>query len=128
MTKKEEIEQMNVLNLAFLGDALFTSYVREVLVKKRDQKIDVLNKLSSKIVCAKNQAVLLDNFKDWLNDDEHATIMRARNAKKNSVAKNCLPEEYNKSTQFEALLGYLYLSEQTERLNMILDKIGKEIL
>lgn len=120
--------QMNALTLAFLGDSIFTMHVRNFLIGNFDYKISRLNKMANGIVCAKNQAVLFENLKSTLTEEENEICLRARNAHSNNIAKNATREEYGKATQFEALLGYLFLENKTERLNEILKSSTKELI
>ena len=68
-------------------------------------------------MCAPNQAKLMDLIRDKLTEIELEIINRAKNLHFNNIAKNSSPEEYTKATEFEALLGYLHLTNQIERLN-----------
>lgn len=121
-----DAKQMNCLNLAFLGDSIFTQFIREFLVKNFDYKLNQLNKMSNKIVCARNQSILLENIVDILTEDEKDIAKRARNIHPGNIAKNSTPEQYSKATQYEAILGFLYLTEQLDRLNEIMNKSIEE--
>ncbi|MDD4351082.1 MAG: ribonuclease III domain-containing protein [Clostridia bacterium] len=121
-----DAKQMNCLNLAFLGDSIFTQFIREFLVKNFDYKLNQLNKMSNKIVCARNQSILLENIVDILTEDEKDIAKRARNIHPGNIAKNSTPEQYSKATQYEAILGFLYLTEQFDRLNEIMNKSIEE--
>lgn len=121
-----DAKQMNCLNLAFLGDSIFTQFVREFLVKNFDYKLKQLNKMCNEIVCARNQAVLFENIVDGLTEDEKDIAKRARNIHPGNIAKNSTPEQYSKATQYEAILGFLYLTEQFDHLNEIMNKSIEE--
>ncbi len=109
------------LALAFLGDAIHTAYVREfVLTQEKTTKIANYHNLSKKFCNAKHQKEVLEKILPVLSDDEKEIVRKARNAKAKHKAKNFDEEEYKKATAFEALIGYLYLSKQSERLNEIL--------
>ena len=118
MNEKEKSEhyQRNVLVMAYLGDAVFTLMVREFLVEHYNYKSNGLNKMANAIVCAKSQAEILIKIKETLTDDEMDIIMRARNSHTNNKAKNSTLEEYSLATQFEALVGYLQLTKQKDKL------------
>lgn len=111
-----EIYLKNVLTLAYLGDSVFTLMVREYLVKNHDFKPNGLNKIANSVICAKNQADIMKNLYSSLNQDEIDIVMRARNSHLNSKAKNSTLQEYNLATQFEAVVGYWYLLNETEKL------------
>lgn len=115
-------KNLNPIVLAFVGDAVYSLFVRERLIFSSDQKTGELNKLAVSEVCAKSQAEFMKEIIDILTEDELAIFKRGRNAKKTTRAKNASIAEYNTSTGFEALLGYLYLIGDYDRLNLILNK------
>ena len=108
--------------LAFVGDAVYTLFVRERLIFNNDSKSGELNKLATSQVKATAQADFFKQIEPLLTDKELAIFKRARNAKKTTKAKNASVYEYNISTGFEALLGYLYLVGDYDRLNFLLNK------
>lgn len=118
----------NVLVLAYLGDSVFTLMVRQYLVKNCNFKPRELNKIANTIVCAKTQAELMNQLKDSLAQDELDIVMRARNSHINSKAKHSTLQEYSLATQFEALVGYLYLNKNYDKLNKMFDDLVKERL
>jgi len=126
--ENKEVYLKNVLSLAFVGDAVFTFKVRVALIEKFKEKPNGLNKRANEIVCARNQAVIMQNIKQILNEEELSIVMRARNSHLNSKAKNSTLAEYSLATQFEALLGYWYLTKNEEKLNEIIEKYVLEKL
>lgn len=116
---------MNPVVLAYIGDGVHTLYVREKLAFSSTAKSGELNKREAKIVCATAQAQAANVLMEEFSEDELAIFKRARNSKKGSKAKNSTAGNYVKSTGFEAVVGYLYITGQTERLNYILDKAEK---
>ena len=124
--KDNKFYQMNTIKLAYIGDAVFSLFIREHFVKDKDYKNSELNKKVNAIVKATNQAKLMEEFMPALNEWELDIINRAKNLHFNNKAKNSSMAEYSKATQFEALIGFLYLTKQDERLNMFLDKCIKE--
>ena len=116
-----EVKSLSSLSLAFVGDAVYSLYAREKLILIGDDKAGALNKKSASIVCAVSQAKKVDILLPILTEEETLVYKRARNTKKGTRAKNATVNEYNKSTGFEALIGYLYLTKQTERLKFILN-------
>ena len=90
-------------------------------MSESDAKTGELNKLSSQIVCAKAQAKKIDEIMPLLTDEEKDVFRRARNAKKGAKAKNASVVEYNKSTGFEAVIGFLYLTGKYERIDKLLN-------
>ncbi len=117
----EKAKSLSSIVLAFVGDAVHTLFVRENLATKSDAKTGELNKLSSTIVCAKAQAKRIDGLLEILTEEEIAVFKRARNAKKGAKAKNASVVEYNKATGFEAVIGFLYLTGNYERLEHLLN-------
>ncbi len=112
----------NALSLAFLGDSVFTLMVRQHLIENRDFKPNGLNKLANSVVCAKTQAEIMKDIKNFLTEDELDVVMRARNSHTNNKAKNSTYEEYSLATQFEALVGYWFLNKEENKLNEMFEK------
>lgn len=112
----------NVLVLAYLGDSVFSLMVRKYLIEHNNLKPNGLNKIANSVVCAKTQAKIMDELKGELSNDELDIMLRARNSHTNSKAKNSSVEEYNKATQFEALIGYWFLNNDEDRLADVFDK------
>ena len=108
--------------LAFVGDAVYSLYVREKLTFSSDCKSGELNVMAVSQVKASAQAEFVKQIMDGFNDNELSVFKRARNAKKNNKAKSASVSEYNYSTGFEAVLGYLYLIGDVDRLNFLLNK------
>ena len=124
--EEEKILSLSGVTLAFVGDAVYSLYVREKLAYESTAKSGELNKMASQIVCAKAQANRIDEIFDELTEDEKAVFLKARNAKKGTKAKNASVGEYNKATGFEALVGYLYLTGKYERLDFLLNLEKKD--
>jgi ribonuclease-3 family protein len=121
-----DYNQLNGLSLAYLGDAVFELSIREYLLNKGYTKVNVLNKRCVEYTSGKNQALFiyfLINDK-ILTENEIQVYKRGRNSHINSVRKNIDIETYLSATGFEALIGYLYLSNK-ERLDEIINLILK---
>lgn len=125
---KEDAYQINAIKLAYIGDAVFSLFIREYFVKNFEKKNRDINKEVNKIVCAKNQAKLMEKLFDGLNEKESDIVLRARNLHLNNKAKNSSFSEYHQATQFEALIGYLYLNKENARLENILNFSINEFL
>ncbi len=118
----EKFDMLSPLALAFIGDAVHTKFVREyVLLNSENSKINNYHNLAKKFCNASRQKEVLEKITPLLTEQEKDIVRRARNAKSKHKAKNYDEEEYKKATAFEALIGYLYLSKQSERLNEILN-------
>ena len=118
---KNSARQLSPITLAFVGDAVYTLFVREKIVFEKDLKGNDLNRKTSNTVKATAQAEYVDKIMPILTEEELDVFRRARNAKKNTRAKNASVVEYNKSTGFEAIIGFLYVTGEIERLNYLLN-------
>ena len=120
MTPKEA-SNLNPLVLAFVGDAVQSLFVREYLVHKHDHKAGELHKLASAHVNAHSQAQLAEKVFGMLTEEEQSVFLRGRNGKNNHKAKNQSLVDYQKATGIEAVLGYLYLTGNKQRIKVILE-------
>ena len=120
------MKNYNMQELAFLGDAVHTKFVREFVLENHDLKINAIHQKASKFCSAKWQSEIFERIKDGLSEDEFEILRMARNSKPKHTAKNADPAEYHKATAFEALVGWLYINKKTERLNEILEISIKE--
>lgn len=118
--QKQEVLKIHPVTLAFVGDAVYSLYVREKLVKAGEDKLGVYQKAASAAVSARGQNELLKKIEPLFTEEEAEIFRRARNSRKNSKAKNATAAEYNRSTGFEAVVGYLYLTENFPRIEEIL--------
>ena len=117
---KTEVNMLSPLIWAYVGDAVYELYVRTELVNKTSMKPHKLHIESIKYVKAKAQAEALMKLDTYLTDEEKEIVRRGRNTENHHVAKNATIQEYMYSTAFEALIGYLYLTKQEERIKEIL--------
>lgn len=117
-----EVNMMSPLTWAYVGDCVYELYIRTNLVNKTNLKPHKLHIESIKYVKAQSQAKLLQQIMDILTDDEKDIVRRGRNAENHHLPKNCDVQDYMYSTAFEALIGYLYLTKQEDRLKEILEK------
>lgn len=106
----------SALSLAYVGDAVHSLFVRERLVGELDSKPDALHALASSEVKAATQARLAESLQDKFTETEMAVYLRGRNAKVHHKAKNQTISDYRKATGLEAVLGYLYLTGQRQRI------------
>lgn len=113
-----DAKQLNPIVLAYIGDVVFSMYVRLRLLPTSSH-VRVLNDLGMKMVSAVYQAVAMELLESSLTEDEQHIYRRGRNAK-STVPKSASVREYRLATAFEALLGYLYLEEREERLEELL--------
>ena len=114
---RERARGMNAVVLAFVGDAVWSLFVREGLVFSADYKTGMLQKMASARVSAKGQAALVERVCDRLTEEERDIFLRGRNAKKPTKSKSATVAEYNISTGFEAVVGFLYLVGDYARID-----------
>ena len=122
ITESKKVLMMNGITLAFVGDAVYSLYMREYFALNCDAQPYMLTEACSEAVSAKEQAKKIDILLNdgFLTEEEIAVYKRARNAKKANKAKGATVTDYHKSTGFEALLGFLYLTGESERLEQII--------
>lgn len=112
---------MSPLTWAYIGDSVYELYIRMNLVNSTKLKPHRLHVEAIKYVKAKAQAEILKNIEEKLTEEEKEIVKRGRNAENHHLPKNATVQEYMYSTGFEALIGYLYLTKQDERLSEILN-------
>ena len=119
---KEDPYKMNTSTLAFLGDAVYELYIRDIVVNLGIVGVNDMNRISTKYVRAESQAAAIkEMMKGFLTEDELTLVKRARNHKTPNRSRSAGPVEYKLATAFEALVGYCYLSGDSERLNEIMN-------
>lgn len=123
---KAKPSELSPLNLAFIGDCVYEMLVRETLVLNANRPVNDLHKESVKFVSAKAQTLAYDKIKDCLTEQETAIYKRGRNAKVGHNPKSASQGEYHIATGIEALFGYLYLTEETDRIKELFKVIISE--
>lgn len=108
------------LTLAYLGDAVYEMVIRTICVKRTNMQTQKLHRKVTGYVSAKAQAKMMDALIGELTEEEESIYRRGRNSKPYTKAKNASMEEYLKATGFEALVGYLYLQKEYERMNVLI--------
>lgn len=117
-------EHLNGLTLAYIGDAVYEVYIRDFLIQKGIVKPNHLHKEATKYVSARAQATIMQGMlaqEGFLSDVEQGVYKRGRNAKSHTTAKNTDVMTYRIATGFEAVVGYLHLHQQAERLQELFD-------
>ena len=109
--------------MAYIGDGVYELIIRSILVGKGNCPVNKLHRKSSSLVKASAQAELIYSIMEDLTEEEKTIYKRGRNAKSYTTAKNATMIDYRTATGLEALVGYLYLTEQMDRL-LILIKTG----
>lgn len=118
-----DIRTYSPLTLAYIGDAIYELVIRTILVEKGNTQVNKLNQRANRLVKASAQSEMIEKLKPHLTEEEMAVFKRGRNAKSYTMAKNATISDYRRATGFEALMGYLYLTEQWERM-LELIKLG----
>lgn len=122
-----EPSQLSPLVLAYIGDSIYDLVIKTWVIEQGNMQVNKLNKKTSSIVKAESQSAMIGVIEPMLSEHEEAVYKRGRNAKSYTSAKNASIGDYRRATGFEALMGYLYLSGQYERM-MELVKAGLESL
>lgn len=121
--KDVKADTLSPLTLAFTGDAVFSLFVREMLVCDANRPVGELHRLSVQSVKASAQAAAMRKIMPLLTEKELEVFKRGRNAHTSHTPKNQSGCDYHYATGFEALIGYLYLKDEEERLNFLLNEV-----
>ncbi len=119
---KIDYKQLNGLALAYIGDGIYDLYIRKYVLEKGLTQPNRLHRATTNYVSAKAQAFIVHQLieeQNYLTEEEINYYKRGRNAKSHTSAKNADITTYRIATGFEALCGYLYLSQQQARLEDI---------
>ncbi len=124
-----QVEDKNVLVLAYLGDSIYEGYIRETLIKRGISNVKDLQKESLNYVSAVSQAKIIQDLIDdnFFNEEELNLIKRGRNHKNTRHPKSCDAITYRYATALETLIGYLYLKNNSDRIKEIVNKIFKGV-
>ncbi|MBQ3466131.1 MAG: ribonuclease III [Firmicutes bacterium] len=117
-----KIRQLNTDVLAYIGDSAYDLYVREMVLESGKLRASSLHRTVTGYVNAHAQADAVRGMLDELTDEEQRLVKRARNHKVSSRAKNSDPRTYKWATGFEALVGYLYLIGEEDRLTWVMNR------
>ena len=122
-----DVRSYSPLVLAYIGDCVYDLIIKSMVISDGNKQVHKLHEQTSRYVQASAQSKMMRAMQPCLTEEEHAVYRRGRNAKSVSPAKNQSITDYRRATGFEALLGFLYLRKEYERL-MELVKIGLEHL
>ena len=119
-----DVKSYSPLVLAYIGDGIYELVIRSIVVERANRSANDLHKKTTRYVKAPAQSAMIEALLPELTEDEEAVYRRGRNAKSYTTAKNASVADYRRATGFEALMGYLYLTGQTDRmLELIKDGI-----
>ena len=120
---EREANTYSPLSLAFLGDSVYDTLVREYLLRIANMPVAKLHSAKVKLVCAEFQSEAYGRLEELLDEKELAVLKRGRNATGNTVPKHADAVEYRRATAVESLFGYLFLTGRTERIYELFDRI-----
>ena len=132
--EKMELKDIDIINyspltLAYIGDGIYEIVIRTVIVDEANRQVNKIHKAASDLVKAQTQAEMAFAIMDVLTEQETTIYKRGRNAKAVTRAKNASMSDYRTATGFEALMGWLYLTGQSERmLSLIKEGLKKLIM
>lgn len=128
----KDIRTYSPLTLAYIGDAIFDVIIRSILVNKGNTAVNNLHKKASSVVKAQSQAAFVKALLDEFTEEEADYYRRGRNSKPHTKAKNASTMEYLEATGFEAVMGFLYLTDNLDRacelVNIGIERLGLDIL
>ena len=116
LLEDQDLRTYSPLTLAYLGDGIYELVIRTILVKKGNCPVNQLHHQASELVRASRQSAMMEKLEPVLTDEELHIYKRGRNAHSPTMAKHATMADYRRATGFEALMGYLYLKEDFERL------------
>lgn len=120
---ESDVRMLNPLVLAYIGDSVYDTFVRTLLISGGSGQVAKLHKLAIEFVKAKAQADILEKISEMLTEEEKDIVRRGRNTKSATIPKNADISDYRYATGFEALIGFLYLTGQIDRLIEIVRRI-----
>ena len=112
----QDVRAYSPLTLAYIGDGIYELVIRSIVVERANRSANDLHKKTTRYVKAPAQSAMIEALLPELTEDEEAVYRRGRNAKSYTTAKNASVADYRRATGFEALMGYLYLTGQTDRM------------
>ena len=118
--KHVEAGEYSPLALAYIGDAVYELAIRTLVMNRGNMQVNKMHKKTANLVKADAQARLYLLLEEELTDAEKAAYRRGRNAKSFTMPKHATMKDYRMATGFEALIGYLYLQKEYERMNALI--------
>ena len=120
--KRQDIRTYSALTLAYIGDVVYDLIIRTVVVGRGNRPVNDLHRITVKYVSASAQAKMAQAIAQELTEEEKAVYRRGKNTKPHTTAKNASVSDYLKATGFEAVLGYLYLTDHLDRALELMKK------
>ncbi len=119
---RQDLRSYSPLTLAYIGDAVYEVLIRTILVRQGNCPVNRLNRKASTLVRASAQSEMIGRLLPYLTEEEESVYKRGRNAHSPTMAKNATVGDYRRATGLEALIGYLYLKQDTERIVELMQK------
>ena len=120
--KEINIVDYSPLTLAYIGDGIYEIVIRTMIVDEANRQVNKIHKAAADLVKAKTQSDMILSLYEDLTEDEARVYKRGRNSKAITRSKNASMGDYRRATGFEAVMGYLYLTEQSERMMELIKK------
>ncbi len=117
-----DLREVSASSIAYIGDSVYELYARCHVANRSASKSGKMHKMTTNYVCAKSQALAIRALESELTEKEYHFFQKGKNSNPDSMAKNASPIEYKYATGFEALIGYLFLDNQEERLEYIVNR------
>lgn len=114
--KEVNVENYSPLTLAYIGDSVYDLIIKTLVISEGNKQVKKLHQETSSMVQASAQSEMMRAMQEHLTEEEHAIYKRGRNAKSVSPAKNQSLTDYRRATGFEALMGWLYMKDEWERM------------
>lgn len=113
--KPQDIRTYSALTLAYIGDAVYDLIIRTVVVGRANRPVNELHRIVVKYVSANAQSRIVTVLMESFTEEEQSVYRRGKNSKPHTTAKNASVADYLKATGFEAVIGYLYLTDRMDR-------------
>lgn len=120
--KRQDIRSYSGLALAYIGDVVYDLVIRTVVVSRANRPVNDLHRIAVRYVSAGAQSRIVQALADSFTEEEKSVYRRGKNSKPHTTAKNASVADYLKATGFEAVLGYLYLKDDMERVLYLVKK------
>lgn len=114
--KAQDVRSYSGLSLAYIGDVVYDLVIRTVVLSRGNRPVNDLHRMTVRYVSANAQSKMVQALMESFTEEETAVYKRGRNSKPHTTARNASVADYLKATGFEAVIGYLYLTNQTERM------------
>ena len=120
--KQQDIRSYSPLTLAYIGDVVYDLIIRTVVVSRANRPVNDLHRITVRYVSAGAQSRIVQTLMDSFTEEEQSVYRRGKNSKPHTTAKNASGQDYLKATGLEAVIGYLYLTDNMERALYLVKK------